>query len=350
MIIFLYGADAFRSRKKLKEIKAKFLSTADMAGDSLITLDGRDITMERLNEKISPRSLLTKKRLLAVEDIFLNKNKDIFTAIPELFKTRKTLLEDNTVIFRDSSVRTDKKGKAVAPDSLGREKPLAKEPAQLFKYLRQQKYAQEFKLLSNTETAAWIKNEVKMRGGTIGYKAVQALLGLIGAGENSGWQLENEINKLINYKRGLTPGLIGKNEPVAIEEEDVEKLVRGSFDENIFALTDALSAKNKQQAEKLLENQYEAGLTDGYLLNMIIRQFKILLQIRQALDSGFTARKIAGALKLHPFVVQKGISQARNFTPAVLKNILNTLMTTDYRLKTGQADACALLNLLIAKI
>ncbi len=83
---------------------------------------------------------------------------------------------------------------------------------------------------------------------------------------------------------------------------------------------------------------------------MIIRQFKILLQIRQSLDSGLTTRKIMSTLKLHPFIIQKGINQVRNFSLINLKNTLNKLIEIDYLMKTGQAEAKIMLNLFAFKI
>ena len=159
-----------------------------------------------------------------------------------------------------------------------------------------------------------------------------------------------QINKLINYKASQKLHLGDDEKGTEINIEDVKGLVRGQFDENIFALTDAISARNKTQAAKLLEEQVEAGLTDSYLLTMIVRQFKILMQIRQALDSGLTSRKIITLLKLHPFIVQKGIGQARNFNLNTLKSIFSKLVEIDYLMKSGKADVKPALSLLIAKI
>jgi len=220
----------------------------------------------------------------------------------------------------------------------------------LFNFLARQPYAQEFKLLSNIELAAWIKKEVETRGAMITNQAAQTLISLAG---NDLWQINNEIDKLINYEAGqeaklLTPSQVQKTK--TISEEAIKQLVKGKFDENIFALTDALSNRNRKLASELLGQQYEAGLSDGYLLSMITRQFRILLQVRQALDSRFSSRKIITALKLHPFVAQKSINQVRNFNLASLKSALNKLVEIDYLVKTGQAEAQTLLNLFIQKI
>lgn len=330
MIIFLYGEDSFRSRRKLNEFKDRFSREVDPSGNSLTILDGETAKIEKINELVSPSSLLAEKRMIIIENLFQNKGQNIFDQVLEYFKNKKN--DDNIVIFWDR---------------LGAEDKLPKTKSSLFKFLNKQKFTGVFKLLSNTEATNWARKEIEMRGGKISAQAAIALTGLLGSDL---WQMNNEIDKLINYKAGQKLQLSEDDKGVIIEKEDVEKLVRGSFDEKIFALTDAISNKNKALATKLLEEQIEAGLTDIYLLNMIIRQFKILLQIRQALDSGLSSRKITSLLKIHPFIVQKGMGQVRNFSLPVLKDIFKKLVEIDYLMKSGQTEIKPMLNLLIAKL
>lgn len=348
MIIFLYGEDTYQSRQKLKQLKEKFISEVDPSGSSLTALNGETVKMEQIGEAIGPGTLLAKKRMIIIEDLFTNKDQTILNKVCEYLKNKKS--EDNIVIFWDHSIKTKKtRGKEtpVKIDPSGRERPLAKYQSQLFKFLDNKKYTQQFNQLSNTEATAWAKKEAEKRGGKITYQAAQLLTSLAGSDL---WQINNEIDKLLSYKLGREPTLTKGGEVAVIEAEDVEMLARGSFDENIFALTDAISSKNKAMAAKLFEEQIEAGLAGAYLINMIVRQFRILLQIRQALDSGMSSRKMISVLKLHPFIIQKGISQARRFNLDSLKNILSKLVEIDFKMKTGQADVKTMLNVLIAKI
>jgi len=342
MIIFLYGQDNFRSRLKLNELKDKYLKEVDKLGSGLKIINGAKASFSEITAAISPSSLLSKKRLIIIEDIFINKDKLIFENFHEYLKNKKQ--DDNIIIVWESNLKTKKFKNKPAPmllDPSGKEKPLLKKPAELFKFLSAQKYAYSFNLLNNTESAAWVKKETTLRGGKISAKAAEMLVGLVGS---DGWQINNELDKLISYKNAgkLTAG------DVNIEIEDVKNLVRGNFSENIFALTDALSVKNKALAVKLLDEQIEAGLSDGYLLNMFVRQFRILLQIKQALESGLSQSQIASQLKIHPFVAQKGLGQARYFTLPVLKNILSRLAKIDYEVKSGSGDYLTGLNMLIA--
>ena len=342
MIIFLYGQDNFRSRLKLNELKDKYLREIDRLGSGLKIINGAKASFSEITAAVSPSSLLSKKRLIIIEDIFINKDKLIFENLNEYFKNKKQ--EDNIIIIWESNIKTKKFKNVPAPmllDSSGKEKPLLKKQAELFKFLSAQKYAYSFNLLSNTELAAWVKKETTRRGGKISAKAAEMLVGLVGS---DGWQINNELDKLLNYKAAgkLTAG------GAEIEAEDVQKLVRGNFSENIFALTDALSVKNKALAVKLLDEQVGAGLRDGYLLNMFTRQFRILLQRKQALELGSSQRQLASQLKIHPFVAQKGVEQARHFTLPVLKNILSRLAKIDFEVKSGRSDYLTGLNMLIA--
>ncbi len=333
MIIFLYGEDTFRSRQKLRQIKNKFLREIDPSGNSLILLNGEKVSMEKINEMIAATSLLAKKRMVIIENLFANKNEDIFTQLYSYLKAKGERQNDNILVFWDE-VST-------------KEVKISKSREILFKFLAKQKYVQEFEPLSNSEATKWAVKEIKARGGKISHQVAQLLTGLLGS---SLWQISNEINKLINYKQAQQSGMLGSQREIIIEIKDVEELVQGNFDENIFALTDAISNKNRSLALNLLDEQSNAGLTEGYLFAMIMRQFRVLLQIREALDSGLTSRKVINFLGFHPFVVQKGIIQVRRFSSQFLKNIINQLVKVDYLIKTGQIDFRTALDLLIIKL
>ena len=332
MLIFLYGTDDYRSRKKLNEFKDKFVREIDASGQNIITLEGEKTDFDRIREAISASSLLVKKNLVIVKNVFENKSETIFEELSAMIKDKKFLKNENIVIFWDRVASGDK---------------LAKGKAALFKILAKEKYAQEFKALSNTEAAAWVKKEAEERGGKISREAAAELCGLTG---NDFWQISQEIDKLVNYKAGQKLQIGESEKDFQIEVADVKELVSGAFDEKIFALTDAISNKNRALAFKLFEEQLASGNAGEYILHMISRQIRILLMTRQALDSGVNPRRLAPELKLHPYVAQKSAAQAAKFKLIDLKNIFSRLVEIDYKLKTGQAEANSTINLLMAKI
>lgn len=350
MIIFLYGEDDFRAKKKIREFKDKFLREVDKSGGSIEQLDGKTADLKRINEKSATASLLASRRMIIIEDIFSNKNKELLPETAEYFRAKEKNNWGNIVIFCDNSIKSKRKfggEEIVKLDADGRDKPLGKKEKELFDFLAKQKFAQEFKKLNVQDFGAWIKNEVEARGGAISARAIQTIISLVGYDL---WQIDREIDKLINYKAGEKPGLVAGGAPAVIESEDVDQLVKGNFDDNIFALTDAIGARDKALSAKILEEQFELGANEIYLLTMITRQIKIILQVRQALDLGQSSRQIISELKQNPYIVQKAIEQSRHFSLNALKIIFDKLVEIDFKIKTGQGEPQVLLDLLIGRL
>ncbi len=320
MIIFLHGADTFRSHRLLQEMKNKFIKDTDKDANSLGMLDGAATSLKEISERVNTGSLFVKKRLVVIENIFKNKKTKIFTELVDYLK-KFSDSEDNIIIFIDEELN-------------GKEKPLKAEAKKLFTFLGKQKFVKEFGALNNLQLLSFIKKECEEYG-----KEMSASAGamLINYTNGDMWLLNGEIKKLSFY-----------SENKIISEADVKELCVGAINEDIFALTDALSSKNKTRALKLLEEQYAAGLGDEYLIAMLIRQFKILLQIRTTIDNNLSPSETATSLKLHPYVIKKGLSQARNFSSDLLKNYLNQLLRLDFCNKNGLSEIKTELMLLIS--
>lgn len=320
MIIFLYGADTFRSHRLLQEMKNKFIKDVDHESNSLSVLDGQTTTLKEIGEKINTGSLFVKKRLVVIENIFKNKKTKIFPELAEYLKKFSTS-EDSVIIFIDEELNS-------------KDRPLKVDAKKLFTFLSKQKYVQEFAPLSNIQLLSFIKKEASSYQKEMSSIAASILINLSGADL---WVIASEIKKLSFYSLEKM-----------ISEKDVKELCVGTVSDDIFALTDALSTKNKALALKLLEEQYASGLSEEYLIAMFIRQFKILLQIRSGLDNNLSQAEITGKLKLHPFVIKKGLSQARNFSLDNLKNYLNQLIHLDFSNKIGRSQIKTELMLLIS--
>jgi len=325
MIFFLYGADSFRSRQKMNEIKDKFRREVDAGGASLSVLDGETLTITKFGEAFGSPSLFARKRMIIVKNLFTNKSATIFNAVLDRLKSKDSA-DVILVFWEESDLGSAKKDKAGLAD-----------------FLKKEKYAAEFKPFSNREMAAWIKKKAEEMKLAVSMENAGHLAYLLG---NDLWLINNELEKIISYKLGQRLNL--SDEGGVIEKKDIETLVKGVFDDNIFALTDAISAKNRPLAMQLLEDQISLGLGEFYVLNMIIRQFKILIKIRQLIDLGENARKIGNELKLHPFIIQKGMGQAKNFSLDFLKNTLASLVRSDYLAKTGQQSIKNSLSVIFA--
>ena len=330
MIIFLHGPDTFRSRQKLREIKEKFIKEVDKSALNIEILDGQTLEAAEFEKAVATPPFLAKKRMVIIENLISkNKGQKIQKEILEMLG--KNGLKETIIVFWESGAENK-------PAKKGRSKTNVKRSSLLLARLRQEKYAQEFDFLSETEVDRWAGAEIKKRGGKIEPQALRLLTDLVG---NDLWQLNSEIDKLLAFSQGRET-----------TTADVENLVKTKLDDNIFKLTDALGQKNKKLALKLIADQLSSGTSPTELLAKITWQFKNLLLIKGFAEqngSGYPANRLTYQLGLHPFVIKKTLAQTRFHQIDDLKKIYQRLLVIDYKLKTSQIDAQVMFDLLVIK-
>ncbi len=284
--------------------------------------DGQNFDMGKFRSSIGQMGFLSAKRFITVENIMSgSRNASQERALVELLDSGA--YEDSVMVFlEESEIGMGKKGKGT------RSHPLL---ARLTK-----EKIEEFPLLQGAELTKWVSSEIKKQGCSIADDARTELVALVGPDL---WQMSSEIEKLAHYAGGKT-----------ITINMVRLLVRGKFDENIFHLTDALASRDTQESFRLLQEQLASGAHELYILTMLVRQFRILLQVRELINEEPNQYTIASRLKLHPFVAQKAARDAKKFSFSELKNIYRRLMEIDVRIKSSSDDPRLLFDLLITSV
>lgn len=324
MIIFLYGSDTFRSLQKLKQLKEKFLK--DVAGGSLnlIEIDGEKLSFAEFKKEVTTISFLAEKRLIIIKNIICKgKNRDIQKEIIEYLKERKN--DENVLVFWEEEKREkdllfklllqlDKKERIANP-------------------VKREIFKQEFEPLKGANLKEWIISSAKEKGGAISSGNADFLIEKIG---NDLWQLNNELDKLISFSK-------------KISSDDIKKIVIAQNDESIFELTDAIGGRNKRRALELLNNQIQNGTNVNYILAMLARQYRILMEIKDyiAKNENKTEDNLARGLNLHPYVVKKLASQIKLYEMATLKKIYKKVSECDLKIKTSRINPELLLDLII---
>ncbi len=331
MIIFLYGPNTFLAQQKINELKLKFFKEVDPGGDSLIIFDGASLELPALINANNTGSLFARKRMVIIKDCLSNKRANFLADLAAYLKNL-TPSQDNIILFYEPLLLAKTKSSWLL-DNGDKGKVLLKAQTELVNFLNQQKLTQNFAAFNETEAAKWLEKKAAAFQVKFDFRSLRALIAAVGLDL---WRLNQETDKLIHF-------CLGRNAQPIITVEDVNLLVSNETEENVFALTDALGSGNKSAAAKILSDQLDNNHAI-YLLAMIGAYFKNLLKIRQALDNGTASQKISGELKLHPFVVQKGINQLRHFNLVKLKNLTNDLQQLEWKIKTGQSDSGALLQ------
>ncbi len=183
----------------------------------------------------------------------------------------------------------------------------------------------------------WVSHHARAKGATISPDAATALADAIGPDLRL---IDVELEKLITY--------VGPDR--RIEVADVEEIVPYAQVGNIFKLADAIAERRARDAFSLLHQLREAGAAAPYLLTMIDRQFRILLQVSQLTQAGLSTDEIASQLRLRDFMVRRAAQQARHWTPAEIIAAFEILLSTDVAIKTGQADEDTALHLMLVDL
>jgi DNA polymerase-3 subunit delta len=197
-------------------------------------------------------------------------------------------------------------------------------------------FVKHFALPKDWELPRWIEQRAKAKGGILSTEAVQLLAALVGADLRL---LDQEIEKLLLYA--------GDRQ---VTTEDVQALVSRARETSIFDLVDCVGRRETDRALRLLHGLLDDGEAPLYLLTMLARQVRILIQVSELQASDLTPDAIAGRLKLHPFVVKKGLAQARNFRLDQLERAHERLIETDWAIKTGQLDEVLALGMLVVAL
>lgn len=310
MIIFLYGEDTYRLKRKLNEIINEYKQKKK--GLNFKVFDAKTSDFGDFFLELRQNSIFSEKKFLIIKNIFNNK---FFKE--KLEKNAKILLDrDNVIIFCQE-------GKILKNDPF-------------FCYLSKNAKVQEFGLLLENKIEAWMKKEFSSFGLSISRAAAGKLILYVG---NDLWQLSNEIQKLVdhNVKKEIAP-------------QDIDLLVKPKIETDIFKTIDALAQKNKKQALKLIHDHLEKGDSHFYLLSMINYQFRNLLIVKAFNEKNLFGQDMTKHLELHPYVLRKTLQLSRGFTLKELKKIYRKIFQIDFEIKKGKLDPLIALDLLIAEI
>lgn len=319
-----HGEDEFTRSETLTSFKRR-LGRPDTVDLNTTVLDGKGLTIADLRHACDAIPFLAEKRLVIVQGL-------LATLVPRkgqsLSEAKQSLLDQLTEYLPHLPPTT--RLVFVEEEALAASHPVVKLARQ-----EPQGYVKRFERPDTKALPQWIKKRVQTHGGEIEHRAALRLAAVVGAELRL---LDQEILKLVTYTAGQR----------AIEEADVEALVPYSQEAIIFDLVDALGHRDGRTAAQTLHRLLEEGEHPLGLLGMIVRQFRLLIQVKELKTNGASSRDVANVLKLHPFPASKLYGQASHFTAAQLEKVYRHLSETDVEIKTGKIDPEVALDLLVA--
>ena len=180
--------------------------------------------------------------------------------------------------------------------------------------------------VSKKQLPEWVGEQFTRFGAIADRDACRALVEAVG--DDVG-DLASEIQKLATWANG---------EPIT--RATVEELAVGRAETPIFAVTDAWGrrdvAATLRATESLLDRSHRSR--SGELVRLVGSLVGHVGRVRKAsrlADEGVRASEIASRLKMHPFVAEKSVKQAANFSPDELAQAMVRLAELDAGSKGG---------------
>lgn len=327
MLYILHGEDDFSRRQSLEEIKKSIGDQTALVTNTTV-FDGRQVTIDQLRAVCETVPFLAEKRLVIIHGLL------------ERFETRSKPGRGKTGVSKSQNEYKSLAGYLIQiPDStilvLIDGKIKSKNP--LFAELSARAKVMSFPLLKNAKLSQWLQKRVGEEGGSISPRAADLLARLIGGNL---WIMANEINKLVLFAYGRR-----------IEEEDVRRVVSYAQETNVFALVDAILEFRAGVAEHLLQQLLQQGAAPAYLLVMLARQVRMIVQAKELVKQRRPGTEIQSRLDLpSDFALRKTLDLAGKYSLSRLKEVYHRLLEADLSIKTGKYDAELALNILIAEL
>lgn len=295
-LFLFFGEDRYSMSEKLKLWQTEFIRKH---GDTnLETIDGKDLNTAEFNTNIESLPFLAEKRLIIIKDFLAKGSSDNQKKVAEALENAT---DTCILIFIENE----------APD---RRTSLFQKISKIGKLV-------EFPELSPIKVTNWILEQATTRNIKISRLTATYLTEYCG---NDLWTINNELEKLKQFSNGAD-----------ITNQMIEELCIPSISSSIFKLTDSIAAKNHKEALKILKILVDSDEELTKIFFMIVRHFRLLIQICEMLNKNETPITIARHLQQKPFVIQTLSRQCKNFTLESLAKIYGKLLQIDTDFKTG---------------
>ena len=302
----LYGPDRasiqFESKQLIKKIEAS----------DIIKYDMKSITIDEVIDDAITIGMFSKKKTIILEDAyFLGANKTI-----ENIERLENYIEHsnpNTIcIFLSYMEKIDARKK-------------------INKLLNKHKVI-EIKKKDTTDLKKYIETILKENKYTM--ENINYFLDKVGTNLSN---IKNELDKLMMYKI---------NDKIILKD-DIDKICIFTSEEEIFALTDAIVAKDMLTSFKLLEEFLNKNYDEIQIIMILASQFRFFYQVKRLLNKGKSESEIAKTLSANPYRIKFTIKKLYTYSENILLNYIQRIAKMDHDIKLGLMDKKLALELFI---
>lgn len=305
-IYLLYGEEGYLKKQYREKLRRAIAKDGDTMNVSCFA--GKGIHPPELIDLAETMPFFAEYRLIIVEDSKLFKNKS-----DDLAAYMKETAESTIFLFVEEEV--DKRGK-------------------MYKNVKAAGTIVEFPKQTERILSQWILSRLMKEKKKITQTVMQQFLSTVGSDM---WNIDRELEKLLCYTMGKE----------IIEREDITAVCVPQLTNKIFDMVHAIGEKNRDKALTLYYDLLALKEPPMRILFLIVRQFRILLQIKELSGKGHDHKFIARETGLPEFAVKKHLGQAGHFTMKQLRQAMEDCAASEERVKTGNLNDQMSVELLI---
>lgn len=184
---------------------------------------------------------------------------------------------------------------------------------------------------------SFVRDEAKRRGNTIAGDVAEAIVDLVGS----------ELASLIDAVERLSL-YVGQGAPIT--EEAVHACVARVRVGSVWGLADAVAARDRSAALKLLNENYDPRDRGLPLLGILASSIRKTLKLRALLEAGASAEDAAKQAGMPPFKAREAAAQARRFAPGELERAVAIFAEADLALKGSRVPPLTVLEQAIVRL
>jgi DNA polymerase-3 subunit delta len=317
-IILLYGLENYIINERINFYTNKFLSEEDKEFN-LITYDMQETVISAAIEDAETMPFFGDYKVIILRNCkFLTGEKQkIEQNLDILINYIENPSPFTILILETPNEKLDERKKVV-------------------KKLKELVKVHECNQLSIQEVENWILRECQKNGVKISNETINKIIDRVGQNITN---LKNELQKCFLY-------LHNEQEKV-ITDELINLIMSRSLEDNVFVLTDYITAYKVTDALQALADLRKQNIEAQIIVGVLAGHLRLLLQVKTLMEKGYAQNQLMNMLNLKPFRLKKAMQIVQTKKLEELKLWLMKLSEVDMGVKRGPNSPYSYIELYI---
>lgn len=319
-IYILYGTEKYRIQQFVQFLIEHTIEGKDQAL-AVIKLDTSELPIAAVVAEAETMPFIVPRKCILVKDhsIFASgKDNKIEHQIERLLVYMDNPMSTSIIVFLVQTDKLDERKKTV-------------------KKAKTSGAVLHFPPLSADELMMWVCKEAEKHGCNIEEETIRAILSSAGTNLQT---LSIEIEKCCLFT----------GDGGTITRDTVKRLVAENVEQNVFQFVEDIVKGRADRALgarcKLLKQNEEPIK----IIALIVRQLRVMVQVKELTSRSFSQQQIASQLGLHPYAVKMACEQARDYNSDIWIQWIAEAAELDYEMKLGRIEKELGLELFIMRM